>query len=372
MIIKRLVTLLTVLAVVGLCFSAALAQEAHPPHAVLLKSATSSVDPAAPAAPTGVWIPWADFAAFSNATNSDSSFLWPCFGEYAPSSGTNTGHAANPDCPTIGDPSVPFPNGGVVLGNPSYLWTLAACNATSTSSPNCADQESFVTDNSADLTDELLVSIVITQGSGATLKTIYNSGTVDYGSNIFGVTASQFPINWINYNPQNLGDMGVATGPNNGNCFADLNYPIPGANYAAITSISETGTTVTVKATNSFAAGQLVEIGGTSNANYNDQGIVSIATATSSSFTYTAAKSGLGSATGGHAILYATLVEAAGKTCSPAASGTANGTFTVEYAKPTYTEQTSSTKCSPIAAPCYTVTYTKKSMASYKFTIDLH
>jgi len=221
LLMKRLFAVLAVLAVVVFCISGAIAEETPHSHIAVLKHAPSDVRPLT-GPPTGLWIPWADFAAFSNATNSDGTFLWPCFGSYVPSSGTNTGIAANPDCPTIGDPSVPFPNGGVVVGNPNYLWAVADCNATSTSAPNCGDQETFVTDNTADLTDDLFFSLVITQGT----TTIYDSGTQVYGANVFGLTAADFPIIWINYNPQNLGDQGITTGPNNGNCLANLNYPL--------------------------------------------------------------------------------------------------------------------------------------------------
>jgi len=288
-LMKKLFTLLAVLAVVAFCITGMVAEEPHHTHAAVLKHATPGVH--SNAAPTGIWIPWADFASFSGATNADSSYLWPCFGNY---DGSNTS-SENPDCPTIGDPTVPF-GGGVVLGDPSYLWTVADCNATSTSSPACADQESFITDNTADLTDDLTVSIVITQGS----NTIYDTGTYDYGENVFGLTAADFPILWINYNPQNLGDMGIATGPNNGNCSPNINYPLT---------------------TNSFTVPYAIS---------------------------------------------------ANKTCSPAAAGVANGTFTVEYATPKYTKETKAADCDGVPTPCYTVKYTSKYKASYKFTIDLY
>src|ERR1700691_6132547 len=56
-----------------------------------------------------------------NATeysNADGTDLWPCFGY---------GSATQPniDCPTLGDPSIPFPVGGVAVGVPQYVWKLA-------------------------------------------------------------------------------------------------------------------------------------------------------------------------------------------------------------------------------------------------------
>ena len=228
-LMKKLFTVFAVLAVVAFCVSGMVAEEAHHPHIALVKHAQPGVHSlAAQTAPLGIWVPFADFAAFSNATNSDGTFLWPCFGAYEPSSGTFTGNPANPDCPTIGDPSVPFPSGGIVLGNADYLWTVADCNATATSSPDCADQESMVSDNTQDITDDVWVSIVITQGT----TTIYNTGTEVYGPDIFGQTVADYPLIWIDYNPQNLGDMGIATGPNNGNCLADFQYPLTSPAFA--------------------------------------------------------------------------------------------------------------------------------------------
>jgi hypothetical protein len=299
-LMKRLFAVVAVVAVVAFCVTGMLAEEAHHPHAAVLKHGAGlrSAGNAPTTPPAGIWVPWADFATFSNATNSDGSYLWPCFGDYAPSSGTFTGDPANPDCPSIGDPSVPF-GGGVVLGDPDYLWSVADCNATATSSPDCGDQEAFVTDNSGDLTDDLWVSIVITQTAG----TIYDSGTVDYGQNVFGLTAADFPIIWVNYNPQNFGTMGQ-TGENNGNCSANANYPLTSNNPADIT------------------------------------------------YPY---------------------VISANKTCVAAASGTATGTFTVEYGTPKYTEKTK-TSCTDfgVPSPCYDVTYTKVWETTGKFTIDLY
>jgi len=226
-LMKRLFTVLAVLAVVAFCVSGMMAEEPQHGHAMLVKHAPSTVHVHASTSTVAVFIPWSDFAtAGVPVSNADGSYLWPCFGDYEASSGTFTGNAANPDCPSIGDPSVPF-GGGVVVGDPSYFWSLSDCNATSTSSPVCGDQETFVTDNSGDLTDDLLFSLVITQGT----STIYDSGTQDYGVNIFGLTAADFPIIWVNYNPQNFGDMGIAAGPNNGNCLADFNYPLPSAAF---------------------------------------------------------------------------------------------------------------------------------------------
>ena len=54
----------------------------------------------------------------SEYPNSDGTDLWPCFG-------FGSAGAPNLDCPTVGNPSVALPLGGVVLGVPQYVWKLA-------------------------------------------------------------------------------------------------------------------------------------------------------------------------------------------------------------------------------------------------------
>jgi len=93
------------------------------------------------------------------------------------------------DCSTV-------PDGGVVVGGPAYIWQLNnntfsgngyGCNAftngtTSTGTYNpCGQTESWYEDDSNDTsaTDELLYSIVVTQGSAI----IADSGEVDFGPN---------------------------------------------------------------------------------------------------------------------------------------------------------------------------------------------
>jgi hypothetical protein len=141
--------------------------------------------------------------------NSDGLDLWPCFGDTA---------TPNTDCPTIGNPSITFPTGGVVLGAPSYTWSLEACNATSTSTPVCGQTETWYEDDSNDSTDDLTYEIEVTQGS----KVIADSGVVDFGPNVYGGLSPA--ANVIIYGDQNFGTMGE-TGKNNGNCTPDLNYP---------------------------------------------------------------------------------------------------------------------------------------------------
>ena len=217
------------------CGQRAQAEETpHHGHFQVVTKAQAAHSDTAPAA--NLYLAWADFATFSNATNSDGSYLWPCFGNYVASIGTSS---ENVDCPTIGDPSVPF-GGGVVLGVPEYVWSLSDCNATTTTAPDCADQETFVEDTTGDMTDEVLFSLEIVQGT----KIVYDTGTQDYGPNPFGLTAAEYPVTWINYNPLNLGDMGIATGPNNGNCYGSSNYPEAQASYAGFYTVTAKKTCV--------------------------------------------------------------------------------------------------------------------------------
>jgi hypothetical protein len=170
----------------------------------------------------------------SSPTNSDGTDLWPCFGSYTSSGGTSS---ENPDCPTIGDPSQGFPAGGVVLGGYAYTWSLSDCNATSTTAPPCGQTETWYEDDSGDSTDELTYTIEATQGS----TVIADSGTVVFGPNTFG---GQSPAaNIVISGDENFGDMGVKTGPNNGNCDADFDYPLTSAAFPGSTYVIAAGKT---------------------------------------------------------------------------------------------------------------------------------
>jgi hypothetical protein len=149
--------------------------------------------------------------------NSDGSTIWPCEGTY------NSSTAANPDCPTIGNPSQPFPFGGEVIAAPFYVWSLSECNATSTSTPPCGQIEYFYEDTTGDITDDVLVHWTAQQGSSY----IYDSGLWDFGPDVFGQTGSDYPLLVLVENDQNFGTMGQ-TSKNNGNCLGDYNYPFVG------------------------------------------------------------------------------------------------------------------------------------------------
>lgn len=164
--------------------------------------------------------------------NSDGTDVWPCTG-----GSSSTG--ANPDCPTIGSPTILFPANATAVGNPAFVWQLKntagsgngqGCDALINGTGHlgvpylpCGQVETWYEDDSNDTTDELLYSMEAVQGE----KTIYTTGTVDFGPNTYaGLTP---PADTIIYNPLNFGfgpGDGPATGPNNGNCTPDFNYPL--------------------------------------------------------------------------------------------------------------------------------------------------
>ena len=142
-------------------------------------------------------------------TNSDGSDIWPCFG-------------VSSDCPYIGNPQQTFPAGGLIVGIPIYTW-YASSNA-SEGIVGCGDQTSvfnfclqannWYEDATLDMTDDLLFSMVVMQGS----RIVFDSGTQDYGPNAFGATAADYPFIGGFLEDANLGSLGQ-TGRNNGNCY---------------------------------------------------------------------------------------------------------------------------------------------------------
>lgn len=150
-------------------------------------------------------------------TNTDGSELWPCFGDTS---------SANPDCPTIGNPSQTFPTGGAIIGGPQYVWSLSACDASASGAAPCGQTETFYEDDTNDTSpnDDLTYLIVATQVQGGKTVTLADSGIVDFGPNPFGGASPAADV--IISGDQNFGTLGQ-TGKNNGNCSADFNYPSP-------------------------------------------------------------------------------------------------------------------------------------------------
>ncbi len=238
----------------ALCPGPCMAQVHHPrmtltPHPQVDSAVESAVMLGAPAFPARLIGLQATMTQAYPAigTNADGTDLWPCFGRSSP----------NPDCPTVGDPQVQLPRGGMVLGKPAHVWRLQAagsingigCDALTngTTGPSgavykpCAQIATWYEDDTFDSTDDLLQRVVVTQGGD---RIVYDSGVVDFGP--AGPTVS-YPVDVILYSDANFGYWpGTATGPNNGNCSGDFGYPLvspanPGTTYviAARTSCQQ-------------------------------------------------------------------------------------------------------------------------------------
>lgn len=256
-------------AIVAFCICSPLAMAQAGPHArakaspkphtrALMKPLVTGTEPAAALYPM-----WQGFAATpytdypTSLYNSDGTELWYCYGNSS---------TANPDCPTIGDPSVQFPFDAIAVGVPQYGWPLATCDGTTTGSglPGydgyipCGQAETFYEDWTADTADDLLYQVVITQVQGGVTETLLDTGIEDFraAGAYLDVTAADYPIQIIFAEDFNFGALGQA-GKNNGNCFPNYNYPfddgfpygfyIIGANRTCVDPITGPATmTVTI------------------------------------------------------------------------------------------------------------------------------
>ncbi len=174
------------------------------------------------------------------ANNTDGVELWPCFGS----------GGGNGDCPTIGNPAIGFD--GVAIGNPYFTWSLAACDGTTNGTQNpyswdqgetwnayaingfyvpCGQINNFYQDYTGDTSDEILWRAQVTQGENV----IADTGTQDWGPNQFAAINGGLVVFYQDFNFGTLGD----TGPNNGNCVPNYNYPDtipPALSYPVITA----------------------------------------------------------------------------------------------------------------------------------------
>jgi hypothetical protein len=254
----------------------------------------------------GIWQAFAGTpSAYGLSANSDGYPVWPCFGG---------GTASNPDCPTLGDPAQD--NYSVAVGVPSYTWSKADCDGSSTSSAPCGETETFYEDTTGDTSDDLLYILTVEQGTNYVL----NSGTQDFGPNALAGGPTQpaptYPLTVIFSGGTTFGTLGQS-GANNGECSADYQYPVPNE----------------------------ISAGGPSSAPYP---------------------------------VYPYII-AAGKTCvNPTLSSTGgalNFSATTELATPKYTavktgEDGFGDACTA-SVPCYKVAYTKKYSAAQKWSIWL-
>jgi hypothetical protein len=170
--------------------------------------------------------------------NADGSDIWPCLGR-----GNNT------DCAMVGNPPVPLPRGGIVMGRPAFTWALqnndiigfglgngTGCDALTNGTVGqpsegvlyrpCGQIVTTYEDDTGDSTDDLLQRIVVTQGN----KIIFDSGIVDFGP----AGPINYPVSVILDTDANFGYWpGAQNGPNNGNCTGNINYPLSAATFPA-------------------------------------------------------------------------------------------------------------------------------------------
>jgi hypothetical protein len=161
------------------------------------------------------------FTSGDTVTNTDGTEIWPCFGAASP---------GNTDCPNVGNPAQLLPPNAAVLGTPSYTWPFAnatgvvGCDqSTTTDTTPCGQTNTWYEDDTLDTTDDLTYLIVATQVQSGKVLTLSDSGTVDFGPNPFGTATG---ANVVIFGDQGFGTIGVATGPNNGECSASFNYPL--------------------------------------------------------------------------------------------------------------------------------------------------
>jgi hypothetical protein len=240
---------------VFVCRQQALAQDNHHPHAnktiVSVRSFHSNTTRTMALPSPNLYSLQALFTADYPVigANADGSDLWVCLNYYLGDAGSN------PDCPTLGDPSVPFPTGGMVSGAPAFSWPLQnmegvgngfGCDALVNGSTGplatqynpCGQILTSYEDDTLDRTDDLLQRVVVRQGE----KIIYDSGTVDYGPAGAGV---DYPaVAFLSYDT-NFGFWpGASNGPNNGNCSPNYAYPLTSPTFPHLPMyVVESGTT---------------------------------------------------------------------------------------------------------------------------------
>jgi len=181
--------------------------------------------------------------------NADGSDVWPCLGR-----------SNNVDCATVGNPAVPLPRGGIVMGRPAYTWALEnnniigfglgngfGCNALINGTVGqpyeagvlynpCGQIFTSFEDDTGDSTDDLLQRVVVRQGDNI----IYDSGLVDFGP----AGPIKYPVDVILYTDANFGYWpGAVNGPNNGNCSGNIGYPLTAPTFPGTSYVVESNST---------------------------------------------------------------------------------------------------------------------------------
>jgi hypothetical protein len=218
---SRWVQVITLFAIVSFCACSQMAFAR--PHAVAVPQSHSQAQLTSYPAP-GLYAVTQAFAGspYPNWTNNtDGVELWPCFGD----------GGGNGDCSTIGNPAIGFD--GIAVGSPYFVWSVAGCDGTTNGTQvpyaqgetwnpfaingyyvPCGQINIFYQDFSNDNTDDLLWSAVVTQGGNV----IADTGIQDWGPNPFEGDLVVF------FQDSNFGTLGDS-GPNNGNCVPNYNYP---------------------------------------------------------------------------------------------------------------------------------------------------
>lgn len=238
-----------VLVTTSIVAPAAWSKEFH--HRIVLPSTGASADPLVQ--PSGAAPPPALIglqAHFTQAyptigANADGSDVWPCLGRV---NGSDT------DCAMTGNPLVPLPRGGIVMGRPAFTWALQnnniigfglgngiGCDAFTDGTVGqpfepgvlyqpCGQIFTSYEDDTGDSTDDLLQRVVVKQGDNI----IYDSGIQDFGP----AGPIKYPVDVILNTDANFGYWpGAQDGPNNGNCSGNIAYPLTAPTFPTTVAV---------------------------------------------------------------------------------------------------------------------------------------
>jgi hypothetical protein len=174
------------LAFAALAFGSSSAIAASQFHIFANPSPHSKASPGIPSAGPGLYPILADFGLQPPGDDDE----WPCY-------------AGGPGCSSISA-------GGIVIGDPNFYWSLADCDAkTKKDTSACGQLFWMYYDNTNDTTDDLAISIVVTQGKDTILDLFQDFGPNPFGSGVIYV-----------YGDVAFGTIGNKTGPYNGWCAA--------------------------------------------------------------------------------------------------------------------------------------------------------
>jgi len=212
----RIFQVAVLLLIVAFCFGQmALAEDNHHFQARVAQERTGAVtDKTNPPPKKNLYALISGMSIIPTPTDTASNDVWPCF--------PNTANANYADCSNIDE-------GGVVLGVPGYTLSFTNCDGDTSTSPPCGQIYWFYEDDTADNTDDLVVSITVKQGANYVL----NTGNFDFGPNPFPA-GSIIVIS----DDTNFGTLGAA-GAGNGNCAGTLTTcvnPKPGVANVVVTT----------------------------------------------------------------------------------------------------------------------------------------